>query len=92
MSVTEARAGMSRLLTLVSEQGQRTVIERRGTAVAAVVSMDDLERLELERPASQQPLGALALVGAWRDVGDELIDEMVEEIYASRDRERGQRE
>ena len=83
---------MSRLLTHVSEQGQRTVIERRGTAVAAVVSMDDLNRLELEKPTSKRPLGALALVGAWRDVGDELIDEMVEEIYASRDRERGQRE
>ena len=31
-----------------------------------------------------KPQGALALVGAWREVPDEVIDSMIEHIYKSR--------
>ena len=35
------------------------------------------------------PLGALALVGAWRDISDEEMESMIEEIYESRERDLG---
>ena len=31
-----------------------------------------------------KPQGALALVGAWREVPDEVIDSMIKHIYKSR--------
>jgi len=52
--------------------------------MAALVSVSELEQLEQERAASAKPLGALALVGAWREVDDREVDSIVAEIYAKR--------
>ena len=30
------------------------------------------------------PQGALALVGAWRELADQEVDELIEDIYAAR--------
>ena len=57
------------------------LIERRGKPVAALVSVADLERLEQGEATSERPHGALALVGAWREVGDENLDALIDEIY-----------
>ena len=54
--------------------------------MAALVSADDLARLEQE-PAS--PKGALALVGAWAEVSDEEIDAFIADVYAQRERDMG---
>jgi hypothetical protein len=51
------------------------------------MSIEDLERLEAE--AKQQPGGALALIGLWGDVEDEVIDEFLEHIYTERGRDKG---
>jgi hypothetical protein len=51
--------------------------------MAALVSADDLARLEQE-PAA--PRGLLAAVGAWADF--EELDEVVREIYEQRERAR----
>jgi hypothetical protein len=37
----------------------------------------------------ERPRGALALVGLWGDLGDDVIDEMVDEIYAVRQSDLG---
>ena len=73
----------------VANGGQRVVIERRGEPLAALVSLGDLERLEADGPTSQQPQGALALAGAWREVDDEVIESLVEDIYAQRRQDPG---
>lgn len=71
VSAAQAKAKLSALVAEVAYGGKRIVIERRGRPVAALVSTNDLERLELGQATSARPQGALALVGAWREVGDE---------------------
>ena len=47
--------------------------------------------MDPEQPVPAQPHGALALVGAWSDMGDEQIDALVAHIYAERERDTGRR-
>jgi prevent-host-death family protein len=45
-NVVDVRNTFSEYLNLASYQGQRIVIERRGKPVAALVPLEDLERIE----------------------------------------------
>jgi len=83
LSVGEAKKRFSELMSRVVYRGERFLIQRRGRPMAALVSVDDLERLEPE-PAA--PRGLLAAVGAWADF--EELDEVVQEIYQQRERAR----
>ena len=47
--------------------------------------------MDPEQPFLAQPRGAVALVGAWSDMGDEQIDALVAHIYAERERDTGRR-
>ena len=88
--VTEAKAHLSELMARVGYGGERFVIERRGRPLAALVRVEDLERLEAEgREVSSRSLGALALVGAWGEVEDRDLDTLLEEVYAERERDTG---
>ncbi len=88
--VTEAKAQLSALMARVSYGGERFVIERRGRPLAALVGVEDLERLEKERGATtSRALGALALVGAWDEVEEKDLDPVLDEIYAERERDTG---
>jgi prevent-host-death family protein len=89
--VTEAKAHPSALMARTGYAGERYLIERRGKPLAALVGVEDLERLEAEggSPRSRRR-GALAVVGAWGEFGeDDVIDAMLEEIYAARERDTG---
>src|SRR3990172_7785437 len=86
LGVGEAKKRFSELMSRVTYGRERFLIRRRGKPMAALVSADDLARLEQE-PAS--PRGALALVGAWREIGDEEIDAFIADIYAARARDTG---
>jgi prevent-host-death family protein len=64
--VTEAKAHLSALMARAGYAGERYLIERRGKPLAALVGVEDLERLEAEGGSPRsRPRGALALVGAW---------------------------
>src|SRR3989304_4778184 len=76
LGVGEAKKRLSELMSRVVYRGERILIQRRGRPMAALVSADDLARLERE-PAA--PRGLLAAVGAWADF--EELDEVVQEIY-----------
>ncbi len=89
VSAAQAKAHFSSLVAEVAFAGQHIVIERRGKAMAALVSIADLEFLELGQRSSTKPKGALALVGAWRDVPDETMDALVVDIYESRENDKG---
>ena len=41
------------------------------------------------RPA--RPQGALALVGAWRELSEKELESLIEDIYASREEDLGRR-
>lgn len=88
VSVTEAKAHLSALMARVGYGGERYLIERRGKPLAALVGVEDLERLEGE-DAPSRSLGALALIGLWGEVEDGDIDSMLEDIYAARQRDTG---
>jgi prevent-host-death family protein len=89
ISAAKAKAQFSSLLAEVAYGGQQIIIERRGKPFAALVSIDDLKRTEPYRPTSARPQGALALVGAWREVEDVDIDSLVVDIYGQREKDTG---
>jgi len=86
--VTEAKAHLSELMARVGYGGERFVIERRGRPLAALVGVDDLERLQKGRPTSRL-LGAIALVGAWGEAEEPEVDAVLEKIYAEREYDTG---
>lgn len=89
VSVAEAKARLSALLAAVAHRSERFVIERHGTPVAALVTMEDLKLVEATQPAGERPRGALALVGLWSEVDEEELDNIVSDIYAERARDSG---
>ena len=52
ISAAQAKAHLSELMAQVAYGGEHYVIERRGKPLAALVSVDDLERLEQGRATS----------------------------------------
>ncbi|MEZ4503964.1 MAG: type II toxin-antitoxin system Phd/YefM family antitoxin [Dehalococcoidia bacterium] len=89
ISIAEAKSRFSAMVDGVLHHGERFLIERHGRGVAALVSVEELERLEAGQPAARQPAGAMALVGLWHDVPDEEIDTFVADVRATRDQDTG---
>lgn len=89
VSAARAKAQLSELVARVAHGGEQVVIERRGKPLAALVSVDDLERLRREGATAPRPMGALALVGAWREIEDEWLNSFMEEVYSERERDTG---
>lgn len=81
LSVGDAKRRFSELMGRVAFRGERFLVQRRGRPMVALVSVEDLERLEQEPVA---PKGLLAAVGAWADYED--LDRVVEDIYRQRER------
>ena len=89
VGVAEAKGTFSAMIEGVQHRGERYVIERHGKPAAALVSLEELDRLE-ERaaPPARQNDGLTGLIGLFRGVlTDEEIDEMIAEIYADRERD-----
>jgi prevent-host-death family protein len=81
VTVAEARSNFSDLLAQVELLGRRYVIARRGRPKAALVSVEDLARLEAmegsgsapRRGEREQALSALEQAGMLRPVSPELL-------------------
>ena len=89
ISLAQAKATFSAVVDGVLHRGERYVIERHGKAVAALVTLDELERLEAATPSAERPAGALALIGAWDTVADAEIDAFLADVRAARERDTG---
>lgn len=79
IGVAEAKRRFSEFTSRILFRGERFIIKRKGKPVAALVSIDDLKKIE---NVSRKEKGLLASIGAWEDF--ENLDEVVEEIYKSR--------
>ncbi|MBM3948836.1 MAG: type II toxin-antitoxin system Phd/YefM family antitoxin [SAR202 cluster bacterium] len=89
VTAAEAKAHLSTLMAEAAHTGRRILITRRGKPMAALVSVSDVERFEREEPGAERPRGALALLGAWKELEDEEIDALVADIYEARSRDTG---
>lgn len=89
IGVAEAKATFSAMIEGVQHRSERYVIERHGKPAAAVVSLEELHRLEADQAAPAGHTGGAGLIGLFRGLlTNEEIDEMVDHIYAARDRDR----
>ena len=79
-SVADAKKNLSELMSRAAYNNERFLIQRRGKPMAALVSVEDLARLEQETTA---PEGLLAAVGAWADFDG--LEEIIEDIYRQRE-------
>jgi prevent-host-death family protein len=86
-STAEVKARLSEFVSRVLLRGDRVIVARRGRPVAALVGLDDLQRLEAldaERAAGTPPERhpVMAAFGAWSD-GDDW-DNLLADVYAER--------
>ena len=91
IGLAEAKATLSAVVNGVLHGRERYVIERHGKGVAALVSLDELARIESNMPDGDRPAGALALVGVWEDVADADIDTFLVDIQRARTNDAGRR-
>ena len=89
IALAEAKAKFSAIVDGVAHRGEHYLIERHGKPVAALVGVEDLQLLERLRSGTEQPRGAMALVGLWHDVPDTDIDAMVGAIADAREEDSG---
>ena len=82
VNVAEAKRRFADVVGAVRHGGQRFVVERRGTPVAAIVPVDDLLMLE-----GKEARGVLALVGAFRDAKD--LPRVLDGVVRARSSQRG---
>lgn len=83
----EIKAHLSEFISRVLFQQERILIARRGKPVAALISIDDLHRLEaLENQKDSNSKGTshpiMQAFGGWADMDD--VAELEEEIYKNR--------
>ncbi|MPZ98999.1 MAG: type II toxin-antitoxin system prevent-host-death family antitoxin [Dehalococcoidia bacterium] len=98
--ISDARGELSELVNRVAYRQDRIRLSRRGRELAALVSIEDVERLEaLDRAESQRPTGPIredepafglraedypVLAEIWDNEDDDIFDE----LYAGTDRPR----
>jgi len=89
VSLAEAKAKLSAVVDDVRRNASRYLIERHGRPAAAIVSVEELTRLEEAELLSPTPGGALAVVGAWSEVEDDAIDEFLADVLRARAEDTG---
>lgn len=89
VDIARAEAHLAELVAGIAAGRGRVILEQGGQPVAALVSLDELERLGGSDAATTKR-GALALVGAWGAIIDDGdIDAMVEHLYEQRESDAG---
>lgn len=81
LGVAEAKKRFSELVGRIVHKGERFIVERKGKPVMAMVSLEDLQKLE-QIPEKKMSKGVLAAIGAWEDFED--LDKVIAEIYRAR--------
>lgn len=66
----EAKTGLADILNRVAYRGERIIVERRGKPIAAVVSIEDLQRLEASEAVGGEESEAARLTKVQRMMKD----------------------
>lgn len=83
MNISEVRKRWSELLNRVSRQEMRVLVEKSGVPVAAIVSADDLRRLQEMDARRDRDLTVLEEIGrAFMDVPVEELEQEVARALA----------
>src|SRR5215211_9346521 len=78
VKASEARAQWSQIINKVARRQARVIVEKSGVPVAAIVSADDLERLDrLEQQRAERFKALDATREAFKDVPDEELEREV---------------
>ena len=78
MKASEARGHWSQVLNKVFRKETRVIVEKSGIPVAAIVSAQDLERLQQLEEQRQTNFAAMETIGAaFQDVSDEELEREV---------------
>ncbi|MBI3977005.1 MAG: type II toxin-antitoxin system Phd/YefM family antitoxin [Chloroflexi bacterium] len=92
MNVSEARQQFSQLLDRVSRREARVIVEKSGIPMAAIVSAEDLERLNRLDEERHHEFAILDEIGqAFREVPSEEIEREVARALAETRRENRRR-
>jgi antitoxin (DNA-binding transcriptional repressor) of toxin-antitoxin stability system len=81
IGVAEVKKSFSAVISEVSLKGEHFVIEKKGKPMAALVSVQELQRIEVSKEKEKKK-GLLAAIGAWEDFED--LESMVSAIYERR--------
>lgn len=77
INIARAKDSFSEIIAKVSYSGERVIIKRREKAVAAIVPLDDLEKIHAQDGEIRGTL--LGAAGAWK--GIKGIDTILDRIY-----------
>lgn len=89
----DVKTRLSEFINRVLYRDERIIISRRGKPIAALISLEDLHRLEAlerEKKRGDEPESAhevMRAFGGWSHRDD--LDDLVAEIYANRETARG---
>lgn len=94
MTISDVRAGLNQLVNRVYRHETRVIVEKSGIPVAAVVSVDDVRRLQqLDEDLAKRRRVLEAMREPFRDVPPEEIERETQRIISEmRDEERGDRQ
>jgi antitoxin (DNA-binding transcriptional repressor) of toxin-antitoxin stability system len=81
IGVAEVKRSFSAVMGEVALKGEHFVIEKKGKPMAALVSVQELHRIEGEK-GREKKRGLLAAIEAWDDF--EELEETVADIYEQR--------
>jgi len=81
IGVAEIKKSFSAVISEVSLKGEHFVIEKKGKPMAALVSVQELQRIE-DSKEKEKKKGLLAAIGAWEDFED--LESTVSAIYERR--------
>ena len=87
ISVAEAKSHFSKYISKVAYADKRFVITRRNKPIAALVSVDELQKLELKEKSEKESKKFSEMIRKWKDF-NEIVD-YIEKAYKERSKDKG---
>jgi len=84
VSATEARNRLSKIISQAEFSGERTVLTRHGEPVAALISLNDLEALQMYEDAVDVKRARESIEDARENGGTKSLEEFRKELKAKR--------